>query len=373
MPQIVRYATLGLWALFIGACSDHPQAPSQAGGATGAKARFLVLGDTGTGPEGAQQDVAAVAEQVCSLRGCDFAMVAGDNIYEQGPSSPADPLFELAFQMPYENLDFPFFMALGNHDNSNSLTGEGSNNLKGGFELSYAASPLNRDGKWRMPDRYYRAAWPEGAAEPLLELFVLDSSPVSHFFDDPNPQWSGSTLESYIADQAAYVQDGLATSKARWKFALAHHPYISNGDHGNAGQFDVGAAQDPCSIAGPLASPTCRGEQYKAFLEQTVCNKADVFFNGHDHNLMWLAPVAACGKTQHILSGAGAKERDLLDEKRNPAYYQAGGIFGFFWVQIEDDVLTAAAYTVTADGAPGNVDAQGKPAPAFEKSITRTP
>lgn len=336
--------------------------------------KFLVLGDAGAPtPDGQSNNVAKVAEKVCALRGCDFALMAGDNIYEMGAASASDPLFTAAFQQPFANLKFPFFVALGNHDNSNTATGEGSANSKGDAQVAYNYSSNNTGHKWNLPDRYYTQAWPPDSASPLLEIFVVDASPITHFFDDPSPQWSGGTLDTYIAAQKVFLQDALASSKARWKLALAHHPYISNGDHGNAGSFDVGAAQDPCSISGALASASCRGADYKTFIEQTICNKADVFFNGHDHNLYWLMPAAACGKTHHILSGATSKQRATLDANRNPAFYQQGGLFGFFWVELQGDIFRGAAYEVKSGGTPNSAGADGNPLPAFEMSFVRQP
>lgn len=346
---------------------------SGGGGGDGApgKVRFIAMGDSGApAPDGESENVAAVMEQVCAQRGCDFVIGAGDNIYEMGAVAPEDPLFQLAFELPYAGLDIPFYMALGNHDNSISPVGEGGINLKGDAQVDYTGSALG-SGKWRMPARYYAQGFPEGVSNPLLELFVLDSSPLTHFFDDPSPFWSGAALSTYIAEQQVFLQDRIAASKARWKIALAHHPYISNGDHGNAGEFDLHAPQDPCTIAGPLASASCRGAEYKTFVESTVCGQADVFFSGHDHNLYWLQPVASCGRTHHILSGAASKERVVNDENRNPAFYQVGSIFGFFWVEIDGGRMTAAAYTIEAGGTPTLVDGAGNPLPAFEKTISK--
>lgn len=334
------------------------------------KVRFIVLGDTGApSPDGESANVAKVIEQVCALRGCDFSLGAGDNIYEMGAVNEYDPLFTLAFQQPYANLKFPFYMALGNHDNSATNLGEGGVNLKGDVQVAYTLSSQNTDQKWNMPARYYNQTWPKGSATPVLELFVLDSSPITHFYDDPNPQWGGATLDGLIVAQKTFINDALALSKARWKFALAHHPYISNGDHGNAGSYETGASPDACTI--PITSATCRGEAYKAFVEETICNKADVFFTGHDHNLFWLMPVPSCGKTHHILSGAASKERSINDENRNPAFFQSGGQFGFFWVELDGNRFTGAAYVVKSGGIPNKLGADGKPAPDFEMSFTK--
>lgn len=352
-------------ALVLAGCGgDSGGGSGDGGGSSDGVVRFIVLGDSGAPPESG--DVAKIVEKVCAKRGCDFALGAGDNIYDQGADSADDPIFQAAFEEPYKNLNFPFFMALGNHDNSNSPLGGGGTNERGDHEVAYTA----KSAKWVMPARYYSQGWPRGSSKPVVEIFALDSSPITHFFSDLNPAWSGSNLETYIAEQKTDMQAALAASKATWKFALAHHPYVSNGMHGNAGAFEGGAQPDLCALAA-LTSPSCRGTEYKAFIEQTICDKVDVFFNGHDHELYWIKPLASCGKTHHILSGAASKHRSIQDAERNQTYYQAGDTFGFFWVELRGKRFTGAAYRVQEGGIATDVDAQGEPKPAFEMSFTK--
>ena len=118
---------------------------------------------------------------------------------------------------------------------------------------------------------------------------------------------------------------------ARWKLAFAHHPYISNGEHGDAGTYD----------GTPL-----QGEDVKLFLEQGACDKVDVYFAGHDHDLEWLKPVEACGKTQFIVSGAGAKTR-IIGGQNHATYFSRGATLGFWWVEIAGDTLHAVCYSST--------------------------
>lgn len=334
--------------------------------------RFLVVGDTGTGPSGFQYDVARVMEQVCAQRGCDFALVTGDNIYERGVASVDDAQFDTAFRTPYAALKFPFFVALGNHDNTGgTIAGDGSDNSKGDFQVDYHYAAANTGQQWNMADRYYAFSWPRDAATPVADFVAIDASPITHYVNDLNPQWSGDRLATYIADQMAFVGDRLATSKARWRFAFAHHPYLSNGQHGNAGSFEVGSSPDTCAVP-LLVSDSCRGADYKAFVEATVCNRADVYFNGHDHNLYWLEPTAACGKTEFMTSGAGAKTRINDAPDRNPAFFQVGDVPGFFWVELRGDTFTGAAYTETG-GISTRVDTAGLPLPVYERSFERRP
>src|SRR5215471_10306131 len=117
--------------------------------------RFLVLGDTGTGHPG-QHQVARAIETVCQTRECQFAVIAGDNIYEYGVRSAQDPQFQDKFEKPYAKLSFPFFLALGNHDQSGTIPGSGVHPERGDFEVAYT----QRSSKWMMPKRYYHFAFP---------------------------------------------------------------------------------------------------------------------------------------------------------------------------------------------------------------------
>ncbi len=377
------FSIVGLAALLTacggGSSSPAPSEPQMPPSADQAEKvlRFIAIGDTGTGddgdPEHLQYQVADMMRKVCALRGCDFAVLAGDNMYESGVNGTDDPLFQDAFEIPYGDMGIPFYVALGNHDNAMSPIGEGAANAKGDFQVAY--TEVSPSGAWKMPERFYAQDIVEpDQGEVFAQLLVLDSSPISHFFDDPNAEWRGDALDAYILGQANYFQQQIAASNAPWKIALAHHPYVSNGQHGNAGSYDVDANPDPCIGAGgvPL-SDSCRGEEYKAFLENTICDKADLFIAGHDHELYWLMPQAECGKTQFIVSGAGAKSRDVVDATRNPAYFQMGATWGFFWVELREDRLTAAAYALYPDGTAYNATDAQQPLPVFEHVVSKQP
>ena len=54
--------------------------------------RFITLGDTGKG-NADQRRVAVAARDLCAARGCDFALLLGDNIYEEGVETIDDPIW----------------------------------------------------------------------------------------------------------------------------------------------------------------------------------------------------------------------------------------------------------------------------------------
>src|ERR1044071_3215621 len=129
-----------------------------------------------------------------------------------------------------------------------------------------------------MPARYYSFSAPldklgaNGGGEALVDLFGLDSTPLSPYEEDPDPQWRP---ENYGAAQLHWLQDALARSGAHWKIAFAHHPYTD-------------------------------GAAWRGFLQQSICPAGvDLLLNGHDHYLRWMKAASTCGKTEFVTSGAG--------------------------------------------------------------------
>lgn len=326
--------------------------------------RMILIGDGGSGSAGAYAVGEAVAK-VCAVKGCDLVLGLGDNIYESGVSSELDPQFEEKFELPFAPIDLPFYMVLGNHDNSGFFGGDGANNSNGDYQVDYhyrdALHPdqPRQTQRWNMPARYYRVAKGGDVAAPLLELFAVDSNQVAGGFPDSDENFS---YNSYGLAQAEWLKEAMANSKAKWKIAFAHHPYISNGSHGNAGNYD--------GVPGFVA-PVLAGSRYKAFLEETICDKADFFFAGHDHDLQWLMPVASCGKTGFVVSGAASKTRSLENRDDNAVYYEKGDSYGFVWVEIKGDKMLGEVYQVDPDDAALGLGSFSAPQPAFRREQTQ--
>jgi len=322
--------------------------------------RFIAFGDAGSG-SGAQAAVAQAMAEVCSTRGCDFAVMLGDNIYPDGVHSARDPQFETKFEEPYDDLDMPFFLTLGNHDNG----ADSAHNRYGDFQVEYSKRTDRASDKWHMPARYYSFTAPlsdapiryEGAA-PLVDFFALDSTPLAPYADDPDPKWNA---EKYGAAELAWLQSALKESKAIWKIAFAHHPYVSDGGHGSAGHYLVRGA----------ASRFAGGKIWRDLLEKSICPAGvDLMLQGHDHDLEWLKPVSACGKTEFVTSGAGGAQLTPLFNNSQPIYWQQGNRYGFFWFEVDRTHLRGAAFALDEDAELPRDD-EGKPKPAFERTLTK--
>jgi hypothetical protein len=263
---------------------------------TGKAVRFVAMGDTGTGDAG-QSTIAAAVAAKCKKDGCDFVQLLGDNLYTSGASSVNDPIWAERFETPYAAIDLDFYAVLGNHDYG--ANGAGTDFLKGKNEVDYTA----KSKKWKMPSAYFHFT------KENVELFELDTN---------------MALFSQASAQKTDVTAWLAASKAEWKIALGHHPYKSNGPHGNAGKYDG------------IPIPPVDGSAVKSFLEGTVCGKVDVYLSGHDHSQQWLNET--CMGTELAVSGAGAKTTELKGS--NASLFQSIEL-GFLYIVIDGKKLTA--------------------------------
>jgi len=312
---------------------------------------FLAIGDMGTGEQG-QLQVAKAMKKVCDALHCDFVMGLGDNIYDAGVKSINDEQFNSKFEEPYKDLDLPFYMALGNHDNSGLSPGDGAFNYRGDLQVLYARNEERKSDKWRMPARYYhipmvspvgknQSSENEDLNSTLLDLVALDSTTLTSLHD-PSPEYA---LEKVIKQQGQWVDTTLHKSLGHWRIAFAHHPYLSNGKHGNAGVYDE--YNDFKYVGDSYIFQRAAGVYYEDFLEKVVCDKVDLYISGHDHSLQDLKAIDKCGKTQFIVSGAAAKTTKLKGSNEN--YWEESGL-GFFHLRVESEKIIIKGFTVNDDG-----------------------
>lgn len=269
--------------------------------------RFLVLGDAGEGNL-TQHRVGASMAALCAAKadgapGCDFALYLGDNFYQVGVDDVHDPQFSEKFEGPYALLDLPFYVVLGNHDyGSGSLDQD-----RAAPQIAYT----RRSTKWTLPARAYH--FPAAHAHFL----ALDTNAAML-----RELW-GDTGQEALIDEALEAAAG-----ATWTIGFGHHPYRSDGPHGNAGAYE-----------GKDWVPIANGAGVQSLVESKLCGRLDLYFAGHDHSRQWLQP--RCGMRLAI-SGAGAKSTAIVDRGNAPTFASASP--GFLWVAIQGPELVAEFY-----------------------------
>ncbi len=263
--------------------------------------RFVALGDAGTAYT-AQFMVADAIREVCTERGCDFAVYMGDNFYNTGVEGVDDRQFYDKFEYPYEGITFPFWTALGNHDYGGG--GAGYEFWKGQVYVDYALTSEI----FRFPDLFYTVDY------GTVDLFALDTNAM---------MWG------FFEGQQSWLAGALAASDAPWTVAFGHHPVLSNGPHGNAGVYD--------GYTSP--QPIWDGAYVKEFMDESVCGKVDVYLCGHDHSRQWLEDT--CAGTELVVSGAGGKVSYLDGD--NPTWFEMD-TEGFMWVEIQGNTFRGVFY-----------------------------
>ncbi|MEX1071245.1 MAG: metallophosphoesterase [Anaerolineales bacterium] len=163
---------------------------------------FAVIGDYGQ----SGRHAFAVAEMIDSWQ-VDFIITTGDNNYPNGEAETID-----------ENIGQYYHRYIGNY--------KGEYNL--GSEINrFFPSLGNHD-------------WVTEGAEPYLDFFTLPGneryydvvwSPVQLFIVDSDPhEPDGVGISS---DQAAWLQEELASSEEAWQVVIMHHPPYSSSEHGS--------------------------------------------------------------------------------------------------------------------------------------------
>jgi len=280
--------------------------------------KFIVIGDTGKG-NADQRKVGMAIRDLCAAQGCDFVLMLGDNIYDSGVDSTTHADWQTKFEVPYNDVNLPFYVALGNHDNGGDIFGYKAGGIgnefeKGKVEVDYTQVST----KWNMPATHYTFTMND------VGFIVLDTNAII---------WDDDTY----GDQAAWMPSALAAvAGKRWVFTAGHHPYRSNGSHGNAGDYD---APELAGMIIPNPLPIQDGEHVKDFFDQHVCGISQVYFAGHDHSRQWIKePTQLCG-TEMIISGAGASTTEIQD-RGNDTYYEDASKPGFMYVVIDGDTFT---------------------------------
>lgn len=257
---------------------------------------FIAVGDTGK-LNNSQKVVAESIGRYCKTLTCDYGLLLGDNLYQEGMLDTRDKRMDQAFKQVYEFLQFPFFVTLGNHD-----YGKLSRNwTRGRFQVEYS----RRTPQFLLPSYWYYREF---------ESVVLIS------LDTVRLMWD----KDYAA-QKQTVREALAKARGRFVVVIGHHPFLSNGKHGNAGHYER------------LSFPSfVSGKYVKRFFQEVICGKVDLYISGHDHSLQLLNGLQAGCDTKLVVSGAGASTDDLY--KRNKTEFEAN-VLGFVGLSIDESAI----------------------------------
>lgn len=236
---------------------------------------FLVLGDWGRNGHYQQRSVAKWMDIAMEQLDGDFITTVGDNFYSNGIASVNDPYWQTSYENIYNgpHLFEEWYATLGNHD------------YRGNWQAQIDYSKISR--RWNMPAPYYAKTFETMDGQSLLMVF-LDTSPLNPEYKDQAKYTE--TQKQDGAKQLAWLTQTLATSEAKWKVVLGHHPLYSSGKR-------YGKTDGIRQILEPVL------EKYQV----------DAYYAGHEHDLQHNQPKGTT--VAHFISGAGSEVRPVAQHE----------------------------------------------------------
>ena len=270
---------------------------------------ILVFGDAGTGEAG-QHRLGRSMFDVCLAQGCDFAVILGDNIYENGieadirddePASFREIVgqFDDKFAKPFESFGslpgFHFWAVLGNHDYRRNASGT---------MVTY--SEFND--LWRLPALHYEIP----KLPDMIQIHAM------HTDTDERRDLNGLQVASIR--RQLWRDD----NPDRWKLLYGHQPVYNSGHHRNDRQE----------------------RRTRALVEQPLILECGVhvYLSGHAHHQEHLT---ARGFEQ-VIQGAASRSKGNNNPRREPHVRQRffSRAFGFALLMVDPTHLRLDFYDV---------------------------
>jgi len=228
---------------------------------------FIVVGDWGRYGSPSQRAVASEMAKAAEAVGAKFILSTGDNFYPNGVASVEDPQWQTSFEQVYTDfvLHNDWFVVLGNHDYHGNPQAE----------VDYT----QRSERWHMPARYYTIV-KRIDAKTDAQFFFIDTTP---FIVDDEKDGATPAAGQDTKEQLAWLEKGLAASKAKWKFVVGHHHIYSGGKR------------------------TTQVELEKTIVPLLERYGVAAYINGHEHDLQVIQRHA--GGVTYLVSGAGSEHR----------------------------------------------------------------
>jgi hypothetical protein len=302
-----------------------------------------------------QMPTARAMKSYCAQHSCDFGVMLGDNIYPDGAMADADDAkrFRDVFTTPYGSLvegreSFRIYGVLGNHDWHTSRDGA----------LAQVRF-LETTPPFFMNGLFYRVV--PAATHGDVEIFALDTqvllaatkTPEAVLAEDASEvqtddleyfePWSAPQNEAEH-NMVRWLEASLASSKARWKIVIGHHPLWST-----------------------AGSKFQQAKSLRRLILPALCRYADLYLAGHEHTLevhtdgcSEALPGSDMTPLPQVVSGSASKMRptnsafirqQLQAHPELRTLYARGLTWGFAHLTFAGDRATVRLIETPRDGS----------------------
>jgi hypothetical protein len=223
--------------------------------------------------------------RTCAARGCDLALMLGDNFYPRGvaprPPGSWDEAFVRKFEAPYEQLvGLQFWAIAGNHDWHGGRDSVDT-------EVAYSL----RSERWRMPAYDYVVP----ALPAWVTIYALDTVVL---------------LQGVGIGQLERGRRALCDARG-WRILMGHAPVYSSGPHGGTSGSNTAARA--------------------ALLPLLRDCDVDLYLSGHEHHQEHLV----AGELHQLVQGAAARVRSVTARSAGPATQRfVASRYGFALLEI---------------------------------------
>ena len=250
---------------------------------------FIVASDMGRRGESEQQNIADIMARFVEQNKIDFMVVVGDPIHDAGVKNIYDEEWKLKIENVYTAQSLhaiPWYVISGNHEYEGSVQAI----------LDYS----NVSERWNAPARYFSLERIIDSTGQKCLLVFIDTPPLIDKYR--NSEKHSDAGEQDMNAQLQWIEETLASSDARWKIVIGHHPVYAGTDKDESERTDMQERLNPILVK----------------------NNADVYICGHIHNFQHIQPQGS--KVHYVVNSSASQSRpveenqEMLFSNPNPGF-----------------------------------------------------
>ena len=266
-----------LWLLLLSLWSAGCVQKRQSSELSDRNLNFIVASDMGRRGESEQKNIAEIMGRFAEQNRIDFMAVAGDPIHNEGVQSVDDEEWKVKIEDIYTAPSLhaiPWYVVSGNHEYIGNVQAI----------LDYS----NVSERWNAPARYFSFTKKLNKSKDECLFVFIDTTPlIDTYRNDPNRSDAG---EQDMVAQLKWIENTLASSDAKWKFVIGHHPVYAKTTKSRSENADM-------------------QERVGVLLEKY---EIDFYICGHIHNFQHIRCEGS--KVNYVVNSSAGASRPIYEE-----------------------------------------------------------